>query len=318
MWLNLKSFLKIINIYKPKGLTSYDVVRFIKRILNEKKVGHLGTLDPLAEGVLPVFLGKATRLIPLFNESDKTYRAVCKFGESTDSYDAEGSITKKCETWDLNSEKIKKAINLFRGDQFQKTPAYSATKINGIPAYKLARQGLKFPQKTRSVIFYELVIESIDLPFVQIWIRCSKGTYIRSFANDLGNFLDVGAHLTSLERLACGKWFSTDNSISLEELEKKGMIGKIPWINPIEILNNYYTFAASSRMVTNIKHGKLIQISEMECVDNNLNKKKSKFFEQENTSKKAKVTDSGQNLVAIGQIICENNKKFFKPQKVFI
>jgi len=318
LWKDLKSFLRIINIDKPKGWTSFDVVRLIKRKFKENKVGHLGTLDPLATGVLPVFLGKATRLIPLFNESDKTYRAVCKLGESTDTFDAEGSVTNTSETRYLNSDEIKKSVKLFQGAQLQETPAFSATKINGIPAYKLARQGLKIPNKTKSVIFHELVVESINIPHVQIWIRCSKGTYIRSFADDLGHLLKVGAHLTSLERLACGKWFRTDNSVSLEKLEKMDMMNKIPWIHPIEILNHFYTLAASSKMVADIKHGRAVQISEMTCINENLENTEKLYFTKENTPKQAKVTDSNQNLVAIGQIICENSSNYFKPSKVFI
>ena len=310
--------MRIININKPKGWTSFDVVRLIKRKFKGNKVGHLGTLDPMATGVLPLFLGKATRLIPLFNESDKTYRAVCKFGETTDTFDSEGSVTNTCDTSYLNSEEIKNTIKLFQGEQLQVTPAFSATKINGIPAYKLARQGLKVQNKTRSVIFHELVVESINLPYVKIWIRCSKGTYIRSFANDLGNLLKVGAHLTSLERLACGKWFRADNSISLEKLEKMVILNKIPWIYPIEILNNFYTLAASSGLVANIKHGRAVQVSEMSCMDENLKKTQIIHFTKENTPMQAKVTDSSQNLVAIGQIIWENNMNFFKPSKVFI
>ena len=310
--------MRIININKPKGWTSYDVVRLIKRKFKENKVGHLGTLDPMATGVLPVFLGKATRLIPLFNESDKTYRAVCKFGESTDTFDAEGSVTNTCETRYLNSVEIKKSVKLFQGEHLQETPAFSATKFKGIPAYKLARKGLKFPNKTKSIIFHELVVESIDIPYVQIWIRCSKGTYIRSFANDLGHLLKVGAHLTSLDRLACGKWFRADNSVSLEELNDMDIENKIPWICPIEILNHFYTLAASTKMVANIKHGRAIQVSEITCSDEKLENTEKIYFTKENIPKQAKVTDSNQNLVAIGQIIWENGMVIFKPTKVFI
>ena len=163
-----------------------------------------------------------------------------------------------------------------------------------------------------------MVVESIDLPYVQIRVHCSKGTYIRSFANDLGHLLKVGAHLTSLERLACGKWFRTDNSVSLEKLEKMDMGNKIPWISPIEILNHFYTLAASSRMVADIKHGRAVQISEMTCINENLENTQKIYFTKENTPKQAKVTDSSQNLVAIGQIICENSRSYFKPSKVFI
>ena len=163
-----------------------------------------------------------------------------------------------------------------------------------------------------------MVVESIDLPYAQIRVHCSKGTYIRSFANDLGNLLKVGAHLTSLERLACGKWFRTDNSVSVEKLGKMDMENKIPWIYPIEILNHFYTLAASSKLIANIKHGRAVQVSEMTCIDENLEKTEKIYFTKENTPKQAKVTDSNQNLVAIGKIICENGRNYFKPSKVFI
>ncbi len=310
--------MRIINIDKPKGWSSFDVVRLIKRIFNEKKVGHLGTLDPLATGVLPIFLGKATRLIPLFNESDKTYRAECKLGESTDTFDAEGSVTKTCDTKYLNIEEIKKTVKLFQGKQLQETPTFSAAKINGIRAYKLARKGLDIPNKTRSVIFHELIVESIDIPYVKIQIHCSKGTYIRSFANDLGNLLKVGAHLTSLERLSCGEWFRTDNSVSVKKLGKMDSEKKIPWISPTEILNHFYTLSANSKMVANIKHGRAIEISDMKCINENLDNLEKVYFTKENIPEEAVVTDSNHNLVAIGQIICENRMNLFKPSKVFI
>ena len=165
--------MRIININKTQGWTSFDVVRFIKRKFNEKKAGHLGTLDPMATGVLPVFLGQATRLIPLFNDADKTYRAVCKLGESTDTFDAEGRVTERHNLGNLNLEQVTKAVHTFLGPQKQQNPAFSASKIKGIPAYKLARQGLKVPAKTRSVIFHELDVEAVDMPFVQIWIHLS-------------------------------------------------------------------------------------------------------------------------------------------------
>ena len=318
MCLNLESCLRIINIDKPKGWSSFDAVRLIKRIFKEKKVGHLGTLDPMATGVLPVFLGKATRLIPLFNESDKTYRAVCKFGESTDTFDAEGSVTNTFDTRYLNIEEINKTVKLFQGKQLQETPAFSATKINGIRAYKLARQGLDIPNKTRSVIFHELIVESIDIPYVKILVRCSKGTYIRSFANDLGKLLKVGAHLTSLDRLTCGEWFRTDNSVSVENLEKMDQGNKIPWIYPTEILNHLYTLTANSRLVADIKHGRSVQISKMKCLNENLENLEKIYISKENPPKEAVVTDSSQNIVAIGRIIWENSLSLFKPSKVFI
>ena len=143
--------MRIININKTQGWTSFDVVRFIKRKFNEKKVGHLGTLDPMATGVLPVFLGQATRLIPLFNDADKTYRAVCKLGESTNTYDAEGKVT-MCQYFNhLNPEQVTKAVHSFLGPQNQQIPAFSASKFNSILEI-VPRSNVAF--KTLSFIFF--------------------------------------------------------------------------------------------------------------------------------------------------------------------
>ena len=310
--------MRIININKAQGWTSFDVVRFIKRKFNEKKVGHLGTLDPMATGVLPVFLGQATRLIPLFNDTDKTYRALCKLGESTDTFDAEGSVTESHNIGDLNSEQVTKAVYTFLGTQKQQVPAYSASKIRGIPSYKLARQGLKVPAKTRSVIFHELDVEAVDLPFVKIRIHCSKGTYIRALANDLGQKLKVGAHLTSLDRLACGKWFKSGNSISIEKLEETVTENNVPWISPLELLDHLNTIVGSAEMVVSIKQGRSVEFFQQNWTDSGVKLTENCVIESETNSVKTKVVDSCQNLVAIGHIMWENEASFFHPIKVFV
>jgi tRNA pseudouridine55 synthase len=310
--------LRIININKAQGWTSFDVVRFIKRKFDEKKVGHLGTLDPMATGVLPVFLGQATRLIPLFNDTDKTYRALCKLGESTDTFDAEGSVTESHNIGDLNSEQVTKAVYTFLGTQKQQVPAYSASKIKGIPSYKLARQGLKVPAKTRSVIFHELDVEAVDLPFVKIRIHCSKGTYIRALANDLGQKLKVGAHLTSLDRLACGKWFKSGNSISIEKLEETVTENNVPWISPLELLDHLNTIVGSAEMVVSIKQGRSVEFFQQNWTDSGVKLTENCVIESETNSVKTKVVDSCQNLVAIGHIMWENEASFFHPIKVFV
>jgi tRNA pseudouridine55 synthase len=310
--------LRIININKAQGWTSFDVVRFIKRKFDEKKVGHLGTLDPMATGVLPVFLGQATRLIPLFNDTDKTYRALCKLGESTDTFDAEGRVTESHNIGDLNSEQVTKAVYTFLGTQKQQVPAYSASKIKGIPSYKLARQGLKVPAKTRSVIFHELDVEAVDLPFVKIRIHCSKGTYIRALANDLGQKLKVGAHLTSLDRLACGKWFKSGNSISIEKLEETVTENNVPWISPLELLDHLNTIVGSAEMVVSIKQGRSVEFFQQNWTDSGVKLTENCVIESETNSVKTKVVDSCQNLVAIGHIMWENKASFFHPIKVFV
>ena len=310
--------MRIININKAQGWTSFDVVRFIKRKFDEKKVGHLGTLDPMATGVLPVFLGQATRLIPLFNDTDKTYRTLCKLGESTDTFDAEGRVTESHNIGDLNSEQVTKAVYTFLGTQKQQVPAYSASKIRGIPSYKLARQGLKVPAKTRSVIFHELDVEAVDLPFVKIRIHCSKGTYIRALANDLGQKLKVGAHLTSLDRLACGKWFKSGNSISIEKLEETVTENNVPWISPLELLDHLNTIVGSAEMVVSIKQGRSVEFFQQNWTDSGVKLTENCVIESETNSVKTKVVDSCQNLVAIGHIMWENEASFFHPIKVFV
>ena len=310
--------MRIININKTQGWTSFDVVRFIKRKFNEKKVGHLGTLDPMATGVLPVFLGQATRLIPLFNDADKTYRAVCKLGESTDTFDAEGRVTERHNLGNLNPEQVTKAVHTFLGPQKQQTPAFSASKIKGIPGYKLARQGLKVPAKTRSVIFHELDVEAVDLPFVQIRIHCSKGTYIRALANDLGQKLKVGAHLTSLDRLACGKWFKSENSISIKKLQETVTENNVPWISPLELLDHLNTIVGSAEMVVSIKQGRRVEVLQQDWTESGVKMTENCVIESETNSVKTKVVDSCQNLVAIGHIMWENEASFFHPIKVFL
>ncbi len=310
--------MRIININKIQGWTSFDVIRFIKRKFNEKKVGHLGTLDPMATGVLPVFLGQATRLIPLFNDADKTYRAVCKLGESTDTFDAEGRMTERHNLGNLNPEQVTKAVHTFLGPQKQQIPAFSASKINGIPAYKLARQGLKVPAKTRSVIFHELDVEVVNLPFVQIRIHCSKGTYIRALANDLGQKLKVGAHLTSLDRLACGKWFKSENAISIEKLQETVTENKVPWISPLELLDHLNTIVGSAEMVVSIKQGRRVEFLQQNLTESVVKMTENSVIESETNSVKTKVVDSCQNLVAIGHIMWENETSYFHPIRVFV
>ncbi len=310
--------MKIINIFKPKGWTSFDVVSFLKKKFNEKKVGHLGTLDPLATGVLPVFMGKATKLIPYFNQIDKTYRTVCKLGASTDTYDSEGIIINNNFSTKINREKVTKYLQTFLGQQKQIVPPFSAAKIKGVPYYKLARKGEKTPKLSRNVFFYELRIEKIELPYVEYVVRCSKGTYIRAMVNDLGILLKVGAYMTSLERLACGNIFNTNNSISIDNLNNIKNFSDIPWIPPSNLLNNLNTINANNEIVSSIKFGKSVKLETSNICINSKTLQKEKLFEQTNEEINTKVLDINQNLIAIGNLLWEDNTCYFQPSKVFI
>jgi tRNA pseudouridine55 synthase len=208
----------ILNIFKPAGMTSFEVVRKIRRKLNVKKVGHCGTLDPFAEGVLIILVGKATKLAPQFTSYDKTYRCRIRLGRSTDTYDITGRVIKESETVKVTIEDIKSIIKKFKGEIRQIPPMFSAIKKAGRPLYILARQGLEIERESRIVKIYDLILESWQNPFLELTVHCSKGTYIRSLANDIGEDLGCGGCLERLARTAVGT-FRMEDSLKLEEID---------------------------------------------------------------------------------------------------
>ncbi|MCL0039255.1 tRNA pseudouridine(55) synthase TruB [Dehalococcoidia bacterium] len=208
----------VINLNKPQGMTSFRVVARVRKLSGERKVGHSGTLDPEATGVLPILLGRATRLARFLVESPKVYRARVEFGRATTTYDASGTTTGRGDASSLTLEQIESAINSFRGPIEQIPPMYSAIKHRGRPLYHLARTGIEVPRKPRMVTIYRLDLLDWQSPILSIEVECSKGTYIRSLAHDIGQLLGCGAHLAGLVRLQTGI-FHIDESISLAELE---------------------------------------------------------------------------------------------------
>lgn len=209
----------ILNVNKPAGVTSHDVVNFVRRLSGQRRVGHAGTLDPLATGVLVVCLGWTTRLSQYLMEGTKRYRAVLRLGAVTDTHDAEGTIVATVDDVDVTREDLSAALARFKGALEQVPPMYSAVKCGGTPLYKLARHGEVVERPKRSVYIYELVLEKWDMPFVTLSVLCSKGTYIRSLVHDLGQQLGCGAYLDSLTRLASGP-FRLEETVSLEELAR--------------------------------------------------------------------------------------------------
>lgn len=212
-------------INKTKDWTSADVVNKIKRVLKIKKAGHLGTLDPDATGVLPIALGKATKVIRYINEGDKEYQAVMKLGEKTDTLDAAGKVIEKKGIPELNKDKIEKVLQDFTGKISQTPPAYSAVKVDGVRAYELARKGKDVQIKPRDVFIKEISLTKIDIPFIAFNVVCSKGTYIRSLCSDIGERLGTVAHMFSLIRTASGQ-FEIDDAVNIDDLGK-GRIIKI-------------------------------------------------------------------------------------------
>ena len=212
-------------INKTKDWTSADVVNKIKRVLKIKKAGHLGTLDPDATGVLPIALGKATKVIRYINEGDKEYQAVMKLGEKTDTLDAAGKVIETKEIPKLDKDKIEKILKDFTGKISQTPPAYSAVKVGGVRAYELARKGKDVQIKQRDVFIKEISLTKIDIPFIAFNVVCSKGTYIRSLCSDIGERLGTVAHMFSLLRTASGQ-FKISDAVDIDELGK-GRIIKI-------------------------------------------------------------------------------------------
>jgi tRNA pseudouridine55 synthase len=208
----------ILNINKPAGMTSFKVVSIVRRCSSEKRVGHAGTLDPLATGVLPVHLGQATRVVEYMMDATKTYLAEIEFGTTTDTFDAEGKITARADAGFLKRELIESALESFQGEISQVPPAYSAIKQQGTPSYRLARAGIAVVQKARPVRIDRLTVTDWQPPVVTIEVDCSKGTYIRSLAHDLGQALGCGAYLKSLVRLRCGI-FNINEAITLDEAQ---------------------------------------------------------------------------------------------------
>ena len=209
----------IFVINKGDGLTSHDVVARVRRLAHQKRVGHAGTLDPAATGVLPILLGQATRVAEYLSESGKAYRAVIRFGVETNTYDREGDVTRTAPTDDLTLERISAALPDFLGEQDQLPPIYSAIKRDGRPLYALARAGEAVTVEPRRVRIDALRVVAWEPPDLTLDVECGKGTYIRSLAHDLGQRLGPGAHLAALTRTRSGP-FTLDQAITLERLEQ--------------------------------------------------------------------------------------------------
>ncbi|RME47982.1 MAG: tRNA pseudouridine(55) synthase TruB, partial [Caldilineae bacterium] len=217
----------ILNLNKPPALTSHDVVKVVRRLTGVRKVGHAGTLDPLATGVLLVCLGRATRLIEYLMAGRKVYRATLQLGQTTTTYDAEGDITATADPSAVTEAALRRTLAGFVGHIEQTPPPFSALKRNGVPLYRLARQGKAVTPAPRPVHIAAIELEAFAPPQATLRVVCGPGTYIRSLAHEVGQRLGVGAHLTALVRLASGNW-SLENAITLPQLEEAITQNRLP------------------------------------------------------------------------------------------
>jgi len=288
----------ILNINKPVGMTSHDVVAKVRKLLQQKRVGHTGTLDPLASGVLPICAGQATRVAEYLSESGKAYRAEITFGIVTDTYDAEGSVLHSSDPANLTLSEIEQALPHFLGTQMQLPPRYSAIKIQGQPAYKRARAGEEVAMEARPVEISELHIHAWQPPRMTLDVTCSKGTYIRSLAYDLGEYLGYGAHLSGLIRTRSGP-FSLADSITLEQLATAVAAGTVQeQLFPADYaLQQYPALNLDTETAARVLHG-------------------NAFASAQQHSELARVYDPAGHLLAIAT--WDADAQLWQPRKVFV
>ena len=246
----------VLNVFKPAGWTSHDVVAKIRRLRQVRKVGHAGTLDPEATGVLPVLLGKGTRLSSFLLDWDKEYEAVLRLGQETSTQDATGDVVRDSPVQGLGHEAIHEAIGHFQGEQQQVPPMYSAVKMGGQPLYKAARAGKTLNRQARPITIYHIEVRAMALPDVTLWVRCSKGTYIRTLCADIGQRLGVGGHLSQLTRLRVGP-LHLHQALQLGEIGSDGDLIEAPgaFLNLDEALTHFPAVIVDSAMVEKVLNG---------------------------------------------------------------
>lgn len=254
----------VIVINKPGGMTSHDVVNRVRRILGEKSIGHLGTLDPMATGVLPLVTGKMTRLAQFYTGSDKSYEGEIRFGFGTDTYDADGEpLGETCEP-NVTFEQVRAAAAEFIGRIQQVPPAFSAKKIQGVPSYKLARKDKAVALQPVEVEVRALEVFEFSGDRARFRVDVSSGTYVRSIAHDLGQKLRVGAHLSALTRTASGE-FRIEDAATLERLEELAQSGKLEeqFIHPRRVLPEFPCVTADEETVGKIRNGRSVNLPEL-------------------------------------------------------
>jgi tRNA pseudouridine55 synthase len=245
----------ILIIDKPQGVTSFDMVRQARRWCQTRRVGHAGTLDPLATGVLPIAVGWSTRLVEYMMAGEKTYQATMKLGVATDTQDSEGQVLEEKDWQHVNRQALDEALVGFIGQIDQLPPMYSALKKDGQPLYKLARQGIEVERQLRSITIESLVIDDFAPPFVTFTVRCSKGTYVRTLCHDLGIALNCGAHMTALRRLACGQ-FDVTVSRTPDEIQELVEQGKpLPLLSPADALADWPALTVTGQLLDRLQDG---------------------------------------------------------------
>jgi len=302
----------ILNIFKPKGISSHQVVKEVRDILNIPKVGHTGTLDPSASGVLLLCLGKATKIAEFFVDMKKHYQGEMTLGITTDSQDAEGKIIDKKEVGtDIDEKRIKDIFQKYEGTISQIPPMFSAAHYKGKRLYHLARKGIEVKRSPKEVKIYQFSLINFDQrvnPIVKFEVVCSKGTYIRTLCNDIGNELGCGAHLSNLVRKKVGN-FSIEDSMNLEEFRKDKTLGKKYLVSIDSALKGLNKITVKKEAIKTILNGGVISSEQIVRIPEELKTEKDIFI---------KMFDLKGNLLSIGTSIKDDGGNIiFKPVKVF-
>ncbi len=252
----------ILNVNKPRGMTSFAVVSLVRRLTGIRKVGHAGTLDPIADGVLPICLGPATRIVDYIVAQPKLYRAAVRLGVATDTYDSEGEVVATGDPSGVSRDDVEQALSGFVGEIQQMPPMYSALKYRGQPLYRYARAGKTVPRKERTVRIYRLQLLKFDSPVVEIELEVGKGAYVRSIAHDMGEQLGCHAHMEQLTRVRSGP-FTVDSAVQLGELEAAAERGD--WealLLPADrVLESWHAALLGEPHSRDVQHGQLLVLT---------------------------------------------------------
>ncbi len=300
----------ILNINKPTGITSYGVIRHIKKIAEENKIGHAGTLDPLAQGILPLFLGKMTKLLPHFNMDHKTYRVVAILGAESTTLDSEGEMSPVSLPLSIDTDRLRESLQTFTGKIEQIPPMYSAVKIGGKKLYQYAREGKESDRKPRFVNVFWIKDLYWTRPELSFEVHCSKGTYVRSLVADVAQSLGTAGYVKKLTRTTFGRYFTIENSINLDQIKilNKSDLQK-KFIDPHYLLPEWHLICTDSPEVKHhLCHGRSIQIHS----------DKVQFSKEGMGFKMTMVKDHRHQLLAIGDLeFSQDSCCNFQPSKVF-
>lgn len=290
----------VLNVNKPAGVTSRDVVNTIQRIVRPLKLGHAGTLDPMATGVLLICLGKATRLIPILQSSPKTYVAEFTLGQTSNTDDSTGDV--QSTEWSdapISRESLETALSSFVGDIQQVPPQFSAVKVNGQRAYAKARQGEELELRAKTVTVHDICVAAYEWPVVTLTIRCGSGTYIRSIARDLGQKLGCGGLMSSLQRTRIGQ-FSVAAAINADDVTEETLEGLLT--NPVEVVAHMPQYRCSVNDLELLKLGKAVAYSD------------SAWISKGQSSSVALISHDGQTLLALGEVAGQG---LIQPRQVY-